>query len=154
MLAVKNTIGVRTIEIDEADILALWASHLRPLWGDGVLEELQLAEYRVGACLPESPIPIGFASITPYGDADGQDRGALWLEHLFIEPEHRGKGVQEPLYDLQIAYVREHPHRPVLRIPLHEKVVEFSTKRGWRKQRDLPGTPYRFGVYELPRERV
>lgn len=151
MRIARKDVAVRVIEPSETEVLALWAEKLRPIWGEHALEEIIEAELRICACLPDCELPIGFASITPYGSPDGRDEGQMWLDHLFVEPEHRRIGVQEILYDKgQIPYIRNAPRRRVLRVPLSPSVVSFSTKRGWRKERDLPFTPYTFGVYELP----
>ena len=155
MRVVRKDVRVRAIEPSETEILALWAEKLRPIWGEHVLEEIQEAECRICAYLPERELLIGFASITPYGSPDGCDEGQMWLDHLFVEPEHRRIGVQEILYDNgQLPYIRNMSSRRALRVPLSPSVVKFSTGRGWRKERDLPGTPYKFGVYELPRNQL
>jgi GNAT superfamily N-acetyltransferase len=146
---------VRTIGTEDKETLARWAEKLRPQWGDNALDQLMCAEHRIGAYLPDEKYPVGFAGITPDGGPNDLDRGAMWFDFLYVEPRHRGRRLQEVLYDHgQIPYAKGHSGRRILRIPLSPAVVKFSTARGWKKVRDLPDTSYINGVYELPRDRL
>lgn len=152
----SGAIRIVTIDVNDVDVLTQWATKLRSLcWGKDELdplEQLKRAEFRLCAYVPECSIPIAFASITPEGSPDDYDDGELWFDHLFVEEGFRRRGVVKPLYEKQLEYVRAHPGRRVLRAPWDPTVVEFSKKRGWRKEREVLITP--FGVYGLPRERI
>lgn len=149
----KGDVLVRAIEKNEKDILAHWAGELRKtkIWDDDVEQDLANAEFRVGVFVPDASNPIGVASVTPEGDPEGLLDGEDWLDHLFVNPAHRGKRVREILYEAQVAFLKGRNKR-ILRVPVSKSMVKFSEQRGWKKIRVLPPqTPNQFGVYELPR---
>lgn len=149
----KGDILVRAIEKDEKDILARWAGELRKtkIWDDDVEQDLANAEFRVGVFALDSSNPIGVASVTPEGDPEGLLDGEDWLDHLFVDPAHRGKRVRETLYEAQMAFLKNRKKR-ILRVPVSKSMVKFSEQRGWKRIRMLPlEMPNQFGVYELPR---
>ena len=147
---------IREVALREYELLDDWARYLKDAkyWGsnvDSILNELCMAELRICACIKGDAIPVAFASVTPYCPKEyPRHAGALWLDHLFVTPRARGTNLMLPLYETQISYVREHLERRIFRLPVSDRVVQFSIKRGWRHHDDVPDMP--FGVYELPRK--
>lgn len=147
------SVAIRSIDLTDKEVLKRWAGKLRPQWGEDSLEQLVLAEFRMGAYLPGYEYPVAYAGITRHGGLDGFDRCAMWPEYYYTEKRWRGHGFQTGLYKFgQVPYMRaQAPERRIFGIPLSLHIVHLWTMRGWVKFRDLPGTPYIHGVYELPR---
>jgi hypothetical protein len=150
----ERKIGIRPVGLNETDTMKLWGERLLAtgVWKDNVYQELLRTEFRVAAYLEDGTI-VGLASIWPDGDPDGYDwYGHMWFDHLVgIKVPGRRIVLQEPLYDAQMVYaMTQSPQRRILRAPANQKVVDFSTKKGWKPVRQqTKKAPH--GVFELPR---
>jgi len=148
--------AIREVNLEECELLSTWANYLQGAryWGnnaDSILHELCATELRLCAYVDGDAEPVAYASITPRCPKEyPRQDGALWLDHLFVAPRARGKNLMLPLYQRQLFHVRHHPERRIFRLPVSDRVVQFSLKRGWRYHDDVPDMP--FGIYELPRE--
>jgi len=95
-------------------------------------ELLQNPIYGVAYIVREASAPIGYLVLCFEYSLEYRGKGA-WIDELFVEPGHRGKGIGTQLLDLAEQASREHNVR-LLEVNHGNPAIELYRRRGFSQQ--------------------
>jgi GNAT superfamily N-acetyltransferase len=105
-------------------------------------ELLQNPVFGIAYIVREDAAPIGYLVICFEYSLEYRGKGA-WVDELFVEPTHRGKGIGTQLLDLAECASREH-HAKFLHLEVNHgnPAIELYRRRGFAQhQRFLMSKP-------------